>query len=77
MWAERLFLMYDLYNDLFYVLIFVTDVGNQLVAQEAVRRPSMLRRPPVRSGESISSKNSDTVATLIHRDTCQCAEIAA
>lgn len=39
----------------------VTDAGNQLVAQEAVRKPSMLRRPPARTGEPISSKNSDHV----------------
>ena len=35
----------------------VTDAGNQLVAQEAVRKPSTLRRPPARTGESISSKS--------------------
>ncbi|KAM4576914.1 EMI domain-containing protein 1 isoform 2-T2 [Odontesthes bonariensis] len=31
------------------------DAGNQLVAQEAVRKPSTLRRPPARTGESISN----------------------
>ncbi|XP_041643140.1 EMI domain-containing protein 1 isoform X2 [Cheilinus undulatus] len=31
------------------------EAANQLVAQEAVRKPSMLRRPPARTGESISS----------------------
>ncbi|XP_068994567.1 EMI domain-containing protein 1 isoform X1 [Embiotoca jacksoni] len=30
------------------------DAGNQLVAQEAVRKPSTLRRPPARTGEPIS-----------------------
>ncbi|GAA6224738.1 EMI domain-containing protein 1 isoform X1 [Lates japonicus] len=30
------------------------DAGNQLVAQEAVRKPSTLRRPPARTGESMS-----------------------
>ncbi|KAM7416745.1 hypothetical protein PAMA_018683 [Pampus argenteus] len=29
--------------------------GNQLVAQEALRKPSTLRRPPARTGESISN----------------------
>lgn len=42
----------------------VTEAGNQLVAQEAVRKPSMLRRPPARTGEPISSKNSDHVTTF-------------
>ncbi|KAM3611226.1 uncharacterized protein V6R79_015190 [Siganus canaliculatus] len=31
------------------------DAGNQLVAQEAIRRPSTLRRPPSRTGETIYS----------------------
>ncbi|XP_072244042.1 EMI domain-containing protein 1 isoform X2 [Leuresthes tenuis] len=31
------------------------DAGNQLVAQEAVRKPSTLRRPPARTGEPISN----------------------
>ncbi|XP_053277699.1 EMI domain-containing protein 1 [Pleuronectes platessa] len=31
------------------------DAGNQLVAQEAVRKPSTLRRPPARTGETTSS----------------------
>ncbi|KAM4616594.1 uncharacterized protein emid1 [Polymixia lowei] len=31
------------------------DAGNQLVAQEAVRKPSTLRRPPVRTGEPTSN----------------------
>nr|XP_054587725.1 EMI domain-containing protein 1 isoform X3 [Nothobranchius furzeri] len=31
------------------------DGGNQLVAQEAVRKPSTLRRPTARAGESISN----------------------
>uniref|UniRef100_UPI0037E864EC EMI domain-containing protein 1 n=1 Tax=Semicossyphus pulcher TaxID=241346 RepID=UPI0037E864EC len=31
------------------------EAVNQLVAQEAVRKPSTLRRPPARTGESISS----------------------
>lgn len=38
-------------------LSFVTDGGNQLVAQEAIRKPSTLRRPPARTGEPVSSKN--------------------
>lgn len=42
----------------------VTEAGNQLVAQEAVRKPSMLRRPPAGTGEPISSKNSDHVTTF-------------
>lgn len=36
-----------------------TDAGNQLVAQEAVRKPSMLRRPSARAGESVSTKNGN------------------
>lgn len=35
----------------------ITDAGNQLVAQEAIRKPSTLRRPSARTGESISSRN--------------------
>ncbi|XP_029916476.1 EMI domain-containing protein 1 isoform X1 [Myripristis murdjan] len=31
------------------------DAGNQLVAQEALRKPSTLRRPPARTGEPASS----------------------
>ncbi|XP_060895268.1 EMI domain-containing protein 1 isoform X2 [Labrus mixtus] len=31
------------------------EAANQLVAQEAVRKPSTLRRPPARTGESISN----------------------
>uniref|UniRef100_A0A672JPL4 EMI domain-containing protein n=1 Tax=Salarias fasciatus TaxID=181472 RepID=A0A672JPL4_SALFA len=31
------------------------DAGNQLVAQEAVRKPSTLRRPPARSGDLLSN----------------------
>lgn len=42
----------------------ITDAGNQLVAQEAVRKPSMLRRPPARAGEPVSSKNTDHMTTL-------------
>eukprot|EP00064_Thunnus_orientalis_P010825 superscaffoldBa00001503_g10852 len=37
------------------LLISVQEAGNQLVAQEAVRKPSTLRRPPARTGESISN----------------------
>ncbi|CAK6966531.1 EMI domain-containing protein 1 isoform X1 [Scomber scombrus] len=31
------------------------EAGSQLVAQEAIRKPSTLRRPPTRTGESISN----------------------
>ncbi|XP_026199709.1 EMI domain-containing protein 1 isoform X1 [Anabas testudineus] len=31
------------------------DAGNQLAAQEAIRKPSTLRRPPARTGEPISN----------------------
>ncbi|CAG5923198.1 unnamed protein product [Menidia menidia] len=40
---------------LVYFLCFATDAGNQFAAQEAVRKPSMLRRPPARTGETISN----------------------
>ena len=42
----------------------VTEAGNQLVAQEAVRKPSTLRRPPARSGDATSSKIPEHVETF-------------
>lgn len=39
------------------------DAGNQLVAQEAVRKPSLLRRPPTRTAE-ISSKQQRLRGTV-------------
>lgn len=38
------------------------DAGNQLVAQEAVRKPSILRRPSARAGDPPSSTNRDHVS---------------
>ncbi|XP_029296054.1 EMI domain-containing protein 1 isoform X3 [Cottoperca gobio] len=44
------------------------DAGNQLAAQEAVRKPSTLRRPPARTGESISNcLNCSRVTALTDR----------
>ncbi|XP_063753109.1 EMI domain-containing protein 1 isoform X2 [Eleginops maclovinus] len=44
------------------------DGGNQLVAQEAVRKPSTLRRPPARTGETISScLNCSRITALTDR----------
>ncbi|XP_074494074.1 uncharacterized protein emid1 isoform X2 [Sebastes fasciatus] len=44
------------------------DAGNQLVAQEAVRKPSTLRRPPARTGESISNcLNCSRITALTDR----------
>lgn len=37
----------------------VADAGNQLVAQEALRKPSILRRPSARTGEPQSSTYSN------------------
>lgn len=42
----------------------VAEAGNQLVAQEAVRKPSTLRRPPARTGDPISSKTPEHVETF-------------
>ncbi|XP_034094274.1 EMI domain-containing protein 1 isoform X4 [Gymnodraco acuticeps] len=44
------------------------DAGSQLVAQEAVRKPSTLRRPPARTGEPISScLNCSRITALTDR----------
>ncbi|XP_034004435.1 EMI domain-containing protein 1 isoform X1 [Trematomus bernacchii] len=46
----------------------VEDAGSQLVAQEAVRKPSTLRRPPARTGEPISScLNCSRITALTDR----------
>nr|XP_033475560.1 EMI domain-containing protein 1 [Epinephelus lanceolatus] len=44
------------------------DAGNQLVAQEAVRKPSTLRRPPARTGEPTSNcLNCSRITALTDR----------
>ncbi|KAK1892133.1 EMI domain containing protein 1 [Dissostichus eleginoides] len=46
----------------------VSYAGSQLVAQEAVRKPSTLRRPPARTGEPISScLNCSRITALTDR----------
>ena len=42
----------------------VAEAGNQLVAQEAVRKPSTLRRPPARTGDPPNSKSPEHVETF-------------
>ncbi|KAI3372079.1 hypothetical protein L3Q82_006934 [Scortum barcoo] len=57
----------------------VTEAGNQLVAQEAVRKPSTLRRQPARTGEPISSKSCEHFVTIQHcnTDCLNCSRITA
>ncbi|XP_075882089.1 EMI domain-containing protein 1 isoform X1 [Nelusetta ayraudi] len=43
------------------------DAGNQLVAQEAIRKPSMLRRPPSRTGEISSCLNCSRITAMSDR----------
>ncbi|XP_068559404.1 EMI domain-containing protein 1 isoform X3 [Cebidichthys violaceus] len=44
------------------------DAGNQLAAQEAVRKPSTLRRPPARTGEPLSNcLNCSRITALTDR----------
>ncbi|XP_056273933.1 EMI domain-containing protein 1 [Pseudoliparis swirei] len=44
------------------------DARNQLVAQEAVRKPSTLRRPPARTGEAVSNcLNCSRITALTDR----------
>jgi len=50
----------------------VIDARNQLVAQEAVRKPSTLRRPPARTGEAVSSKDTLRLWLYYTRAKVQC-----
>ncbi|XP_064825102.1 EMI domain-containing protein 1-like isoform X3 [Oncorhynchus masou masou] len=56
------------------------ESGNQLVAQEAVRKPSTLRRPPAQArtgaGEQLSTSNNQDPNTLLH-NCLNCSRITA
>ncbi|KAE8292217.1 EMI domain-containing protein 1 Emilin and multimerin domain-containing protein 1 [Larimichthys crocea] len=46
----------------------LVDAGNQLVAQEALRKPSTLRRPPARTGEpAMNCLNCSQITALTDR----------